>query len=381
MTAYPENELFNGDVRSQAHKAFDASEISKESLHKIEEAYPCKLYTPHFFIAFALGLLTTIALIFAGFLAWLLTSAESSGGIAALCVFMSALCYVLLELMVKSKKYYNAGVDNVLMFFILVFSAGIFLSNFENTSWILFSGMLMLVAAWLCIRFNDAFMAVLSCAFLLIGIFLLILKLGDASLTIVPFVIMAVMALLYLLVNKIQKRVKFIYEKSLAVLTIFLLMSFYAAGNYWVISELQNSITNVPRPVSFGWIFWIFTFLLPVFYIVYGVVKKDLLHIRTGLFLVVITILTYKHYFTLLPLEVEMLLAGILLVGLSYFLIKWLRPSRYGYTSEVNDTNPAWKNIEALVIAETMSGGQTATAHDQLMAGGSGGGGGASGEF
>lgn len=381
MTAYQENELFNGDMKSRAHSAFDAAEISKESLHKIEEAYPCKLYTPHFFIAFALGLLTTIAIIFAGFLAWLLTSAESSGGIAALCFFMGALCYVLLELMVKSKKYYNAGVDNVLMFFILAFSAGVFMGDFENTSWVLFNGMLMLVAAWLCLRFNDAFMAVLSCAFLLIAIFLLILKLGDAALAFVPFVMMAVIAVLYFSVNKIQKRAKFIYEKILAVLTIFLLMAFYAAGNYWVISALQSAITDIRRPVAFGWLFWMFTFLIPVLYIVYGVVRKDLLHIRTGLFLVAITILTYKYYFTLLPLEVEMLLAGMLLVGLSYFLIKWLRPSRHGYTSEVNHAEPAWKNIEALVIAETMSGGQTSTAHDQLMAGGSGGGGGASGEF
>jgi hypothetical protein len=75
-----------------------------------------------------------------------------------------------------------------------------------------------------------------------------------------------------------------------------------------------------------------------------------------------------------------MSLAGLALVGLSYFLIQWLQPARHGYTSEGNTARPTWKNIEALVIAETMSGEQTTT-QDHLMAGGSGGGGGASGEF
>ncbi len=380
MTAYPENELYNCDVRSQARASADASEISKESLHKIEQAYPCKLYTPHFFIAFALGLLTTIAVIFAGFLAWLLTSAESSAGFSALCFFMAALCYVLLELMIKSKNYYNAGVDNALQFFILAFSAGIFLSNFDNISWVLFYGTMMLIAMWLCVRFNDAFMAVLACAFFLICVFFSVLKLGNAALALAPFAMMATIAMLYLMVNKVKPKAKFLFEKSLTFLTIFLLISFYAAGNYWVISELQSSLLNARGPVPFGWIFWIFTVSIPFIYIVYGVAKKDLLHVRSGLFLVAATILTYKYYFTFLPIEFEILLAGLILVGLSYFLIKWLQPARHGYTSEGNAPRPAWKNIEALVIAETMSAGQ-ATTQDHLMAGGSGGGGGASGEF
>jgi hypothetical protein len=380
MTAYPENELYNCDVRSHAQASADASEISMESLHKIEEAYPCKLYTPHFFIAFAFVLLTTITVIFAGFLAWLLTSADSSGGISALCSFMAALCYFLLERMVKSKSYYNAGVDNALQFFVLAFFAGIFLSNFDNISWLLFYGSMMIVASWLCLRFNDAFMAVLACAFFLICIFLSVMKLGHAALALAPFAMMLTIALLYFVVNKVKPKAKFLYEKSLTILTIFLLLSFYAAGNYWVISELQSSLLGASGPVPFGWIFWIFTVSTPLLYILYGVAKKDLLHVRTGLFLVAATIITYKYYFTFLPIEFDMLLAGLALVGLSYFLIKWLQPARHGYTSEGNAPRPAWKNIEALVIAETMSGGQTTT-QDHLMAGGSGGGGGASGEF
>lgn len=170
------------------------------------------------------------------------------------------------------------------------------------------------------------------------------------------------------------------FEKCINVFTIFLLIAFYAAGNYWVINELQLSEFSHSIPGSLSWIFWTFTFSIPVVYIFYGVVKKDLLHIRTGIVLALMMVLTYKYYFTILPVEIEMLFIGTFVIVLCYFLIKWLRPERYGYTSEMISPKPSWRNIEALVIAETM-GGSEAPLKNDLMSGGSSGGGGASGEF
>lgn len=172
MTAYSEDELHSRYVRSQARESFEANEISKESFAKIEQAYPCTLYTPHIFIALAMGLVTIIAVVFTGFLAWLLFNTDSSIGISSLCIFMCAACYFCLEWMVRSKKYFNAGVDNVLMVLILAFFAGIFVSYSENPPWILVNGALMLVSLWLCIRFADSFMAMVSVSFFLITFFL-----------------------------------------------------------------------------------------------------------------------------------------------------------------------------------------------------------------
>jgi len=282
--------------------------------------------------------------------------------------------------MVKNKSYFNAGIDNALMVLVLVFSGGIILSYFQDIPWILFTGLIMLVALWLCLRFADAFMAIISCGFFLAFTFLFYLKSGIAAVEYFPFVMILIIGILYFFTEKVKKRIKFIYEKCLMALTVFLLLAFYAAGNYWVINQLQSSVIDVPGAIHPGWVFWIFTFLMPLLYIFYGVIKKSLLHLRTGLFLVAFAVFTYRYYYTFLPLESMMLVGGLVLVATSYFFIKWLQPSRYGYSSENTFSRPAWSNAEGLVIGATM-GGLSKTADNHLMDGGSGGGGGASGEF
>lgn len=380
MTAYPHDELYNCYVNSEANSAFESSEISKESLAKINESYSCKLYTPNFFISIVLGIVTVIAVIFTGFLIWLLTNATSSTGITFICLLLTLISYVLLEWMVKRKKYFNAGVDNALMLLVLGFLAGAILGSVDNPSWIFFNGLLMIVSLWLCIRFADSFMAIISGSFFLVFCFLLFLQTGNAAIIYFPFGMLGVIAILYFAIAKLKKHVSFVYEKCISVLTVFLLLAFYAAGNYWVISELQSVSYTTQAPFAFGWLFWILTYVIPIIYIAYGILKKDLLHIRSGIILVAATVFTYKYYHDLLPLELEMLLAGLLLVVISYSLIKWLSPARNGFTSETTSAQPAWKNVEALIIAETM-GGDKPGEPDQIFAGGSGGGGGATGDF
>ena len=293
---------------------------------------------------------------------------------------MTLLSYISLEWIVKEKMYFNAGVDNALMVLVISFIAGFFLSNFENPSWILLNGVLMIISLWLSIRFVDAFMAIVSGAFFFVLCFLCFLKSGATSIIYFSLLMIVLIGIMYLLLNKIKKQVRFMYEKCINALTIFLLIAFYAAGNFWVINELQLSVFSHSIPGTFGWIFWTFTFVIPVVYIFYGVVKKDILHIRTGIVLVMMMALTYKFYFTILPVEIEMLFIGTFLIVLCYFLIKWLRPERRGFTSEMISAKSSWRNIEALVIAETM-GGSEAPQKDNLFSGGSSGGGGASGEF
>ncbi|MEO6134271.1 MAG: hypothetical protein ABIP35_03900 [Ginsengibacter sp.] len=380
MTAYSHDELYNCYVNSEANSAFESSEISKEILAKVKGSYSCKLYTPSLFIAIALGIVTVIAVIFTGFLVWLLANADSSTGITFICLLMTLISYVLLEWMVKRKKYFNAGVDNALMLLVLGFLAGAILGSVDNPPWIFFNGLMMVVSLWLSIRFADSLMTIVSGSFFLVFCFLLILKTGNAAIIYFPFGMMGIIAILYFGVAKLKKHVSFVYEKCISVLTVFLLLAFYIEGNYWIVNELQSVSYTTKAPFAFGWLFWIFTYVIPVIYIVYGIMKKDLLHIRSGIILVAATVFTYKYYHDLLPLEFEMLLVGLLLVGISYYLIKWLSPSRNGFTSEATSSQPAWKNVEALIIAETM-GGDKPGEPDQIFSGGSGGGGGATGDF
>ena len=50
MQAYNKINLTNKYVQEQAMEALQAACISNESYNRILQAYPCKLYTPNYFI-------------------------------------------------------------------------------------------------------------------------------------------------------------------------------------------------------------------------------------------------------------------------------------------------------------------------------------------
>lgn len=110
--------------------------------------------------------------------------------------------------------------------------------------------------------------------------------------------------------------------------------------------------------IPLGWLFWILTIIIPPFYILYGVIKRDFLFMRTGLVLIAATVLTIRHYHAILPAEIAMLIAGLLLISISYFLIKYLATAKNGYTFQyLHPANKRLLNAEALIIAQTFKPG------------------------
>ena len=285
----------------------------------------------------------------------------------------------------KRKQYYNAGVDNVLMIMVIAFIVSAFFISDYETSWLVISGVTMVIALWLSIRFTDAFMAMVSYCCLFIFLFLLYLKAGNIAKATAPLMMMAVSALVYFVMKKMINSKTFMYRFCFKAVTFLTLVTFYASGNYFIVKEVSNQMFHLQLslndPIPFGWLFWILTLIIPPAYIIYGIIKKDFLVMRTGLGLIAATIFTVKYYYTILPVEMEMLIAGIILIALSYALIKYLATPKYGFTS--NDLYPSKKetlNAEALIIAETFNKQPTIESNG-LYGGGSGGGGGATGEF
>jgi hypothetical protein len=384
MQAYSKIDLNNKYIQQQATEAVQTACISKESYNKILQAYPSKLYTPNYFIRIALGLLSIIAVLFSGLLLWLLFSASSAPAIKTLLIFLAILCYITLELLVKRKQYYNAGVDNVLMIMVIAFIVSAFFISDYETSWLFLSSVLMFIGLWLSIRFTDAFMAMVSYCCLFMFLFLLYLKAGNIAKATAPLM-MAVSALAYFVLKKLINSKTFMYLFCFKTVTFLTLVTFYASGNYFIVKELSNQMFNLQLslndPIPLGWLFWTLTLIIPPAYIICGIIKKDFLVMRTGLGLIAATIFTVKYYHTILPVEIEMLVAGIIFIALTYALIKYLATPKYGFTSA--DLYPSKKealNAEALIIAETFNK-QSTIESNGLYGGGSGGGGGATGEY
>ncbi len=143
MPAYNSNDLYNQIVRQQASDAFRTTCISEESYKKILQSHPVKLFTPNHFIRIALGVVTIIAVLFIAILLGLLFATSGPARLVILCFFLGIACYVALELIVKNKYHYNAGVDNILMVSVIIFIISAFFVYDITTDYILISGIAM----------------------------------------------------------------------------------------------------------------------------------------------------------------------------------------------------------------------------------------------
>ncbi|MEO8860811.1 MAG: hypothetical protein ABI358_05275 [Ginsengibacter sp.] len=385
MPAYSFEDLYNKFAGKEAAEALRTFCISKNSHDKILEKYPAKLYTPNYFIRIALGLLTFVAVLFSGLLLWLLTSASSTGSISTLLITLAILCYIALELLVKKKKYYNAGVDNVLMTFIIIFIGSTFAFQDFEVSWLLISGVIMVISLWLATRFTDGFMAVISYSSLLIFIFRLYLLAGNIAMLTAPFLIMAASVFIYLLMKKLIKSKIFSYRFCFKCVLFLTLITFYGSSNYFVVKELSSELfqrqISDSNSLPLGWFFWLMTFIIPPAYIIFGIIKKDFLVMRTGLALIAATIFTIKYYYAFWPIELEMITMAIIFIASAYLLIRYLKDGKFGFTSlNLYAANNGILNAEALIIAQTFNEQPTAN-NAGLYNGGSGGGGVASGDF
>lgn len=386
MKAYNSTDLYNLHVQEEASKAFHASCIGDDSYKNILEKHQHKLYTPNYFIRIGLAVLTIIAILFSGILLGLVFGADGEAGLISLLIFFAVVCYAILELFVKVKNYYNAGIDNILMLSVLTFILfALFIEDYGN-QYLVAAAIATIVCLWLCIRFTDAFMAMLAYASFFLFIFLLYIKAGDIAKATASFVMMIVSAAAYFLMNKLYKNERLLFYKfSFQLIILLTLVTFYACGNYFVVKELSNEMfglnLGLHDPIPYGWLFWIFTIAIPPAYIFYGIKKKDLLFIRTGLLLIAITIFTVRYYYSILDAEVAMMIAGLILIAKSYFLIKFLKTPKQGFTFEnTGFVSKELLNAEALIIAQTF-GEKKSPEHGFEFGGGSSGGGGATGDF
>jgi uncharacterized membrane protein YgcG len=384
MQAYSYTNLYNKYVREQVLEAFQRKGINRETYEKTVRAHPFDLYTPNYFIRLALGLLTIIAVLFSTLLIWLVTGASNDDATVVLFVFTACICYAALELFAGNKKYYNAGIDNVLMCFTIICLSGAFLVNDYSNSYIVTSGFMVLFCLWLCIRFTDAFMAILSCCALILFVFFICMKMGAFGKTAAPFILMILAAVVYFTMKKLlHKQHLLLYDFCCRSVLFLTLLTFYASGNYFIVNELSNEIFPSSSPhntIPLGWFLWTFTIMVPLIYLAWGVAKKDILFIRTGLGLFAATIFTIRYYYSFYPAEIEMLVSGILLIAISYVLIKYLRTPKQGFSFEKDPYRNNVSNAEALIIAQTF-GKKASESKGFDFGGGSSGGGGATGNY
>jgi hypothetical protein len=232
-------------------------------------------------------------------------------------------------------------------------------------------------------------MGILAFIALLVIIFYGVTPLGNMAKTIMPFLLMTISFMVYWLAKNYSNnnRLRY-YQHCCTLIKILALLILYAAGNYFVVREVSNSLFDLQlkegESIPYGWIFWIPTVLLPAIYIFRGLQKKDVILLRAGLILVAAVIFTIRYYYHLAPLEIAMSIGGTVMIVTAYFITKYLTPPKHGFThAEPNDPDLAGLlQVEALIVAQTFHqtpAPETGQRFD--FGGGSGGGAGATDSF
>lgn len=393
MIIYNNIWLANLLIRDEAQKARKAEAISIEEQKKIEEKYPVGFYSPNIFIRIGLFILTCIIVSFSIGLLMLMVSDTNVIDKWGFSLFVGILTYIALEVMVRKSNHFKSGVDDALMWI----SAGLFLTAFimlqtdVNSAFPyprIFS-FICLLALYYALRFTDMLMTAVSLIALIATIFFIWEGLFSWGRATMPFLIMLICLGIYILSKRsVGKKATMYYINCLSVVQIISLLILYLAGNYFVVQTLSipagsygwGDMKDIPVP--FAPFFWAWTILLPLVYIYFGLRKKDVIILRTGLILVAAAAFTFRNYYHLMPIEGVLSIVGAILLGGCYMVMKYLKTPKHGFTYEDLDSDNFMDKlkVESLVVSETFSGAQP-QGNSTRFGGGDFGGGGASSNF
>ncbi len=384
MIAYNKLWLYNLYVLNEANEAFYNGIITLEEKARIREKHPFRFYTPNSFLVIGLFLLTVIIAIFSiGLFSLPFISGDVETIMGIIATIVGLVSYAALEFFTRKRHHYNSGVDHALM----LVSASCFMIGLNSlfSPFALFNAFAAaILASYLGLRFTDAFWSSVAFCSTIVMIVLGIMTYIPVLKPFLPILLIGWCALSLLMVKAWRKTTQRIYyASSLLSLEVFAAIGFYAFGNYSVVKEIGNTLLNPSAgnaPIPFVLIFWSFTILVPFIYLLYGIMRKNILYIRISLFCIAAMTLTIRYYYALLPAETILTLAGITLIGLSWFLINYLKRPRYGFTSLKLKSSKENKNLESLIVVESFSNNSTSS-ESQLFQGGSGGGGGATGNY
>lgn len=380
-------------MQQEAERWLAKGIITEAEYQRVVEAYPDKLYRPNVFIRIGLFLLTVLIIACGLSLLVLITDIKSAGGIGMIFICWGIIASFALEIFIRQWHIYQAGVDDALLWAAvgLVFEGISLLAEDLSGTWN--SAIIMVLAAWGIWRYADRFMTFVAYSAMISLVFNLVIVHGPSGTAAIPFVVMGISVMAWFLFTRLHGRASLRhYHACLSVSKVAALLSFYLAGNYYVVQHL-NAVRWDPvfhrhwsRSAlgTLSWLWWTFTILTPLYYVMTGLRKKDAMLIWTGLALTIASVVTVRYYYHILSTELAMILGGSISMVVAYVVIHYLKTPKLGFTSARPDDPHPLKSmpIEALLVAETFKSipGQPI---DQAprFGGGSGGGAGAGGTY
>jgi hypothetical protein len=392
MIAYPKDSLFNLEILDKSKEWLNKRIISESQYSEIKDKHQHGLFIPNIFVRIGLFVLTVILVnaalgLFSMFFIVLNTT---PGVISGFAIFYGIIIMAGLELAIANKKTFRAGIDDGLLYLgigSLVFGISFLFSDAidrTDNELLVYSLLALPFFVGAAIRYLDNVMMI--CAFICLNLFIfsILIKLGNFGKAAAPFVIMASSACIYFIARKyLEKEFLHFWKQNLKVLQFLALITFYFAGNYFVVRELSIEMFDLSlqegQDIPFGFIFHLTTVLVPILYLYFGGKLKDRIIFWSGLFTIVLSALTFKYYYSLGHHSVSLTIGGLAIALVTWYAIRYFSPSRAGITSEKEDELIS-SDAEALVQTfsfsqkpEVVSTGNTELGGGEFGGGGAGG--------
>lgn len=385
MQAYNKTELENFFLAEEAEKLYNKKFLSKQRLSELTSQLMQLKSNSNVLFRFGFFLLGNFlfSTVVGAFSVILLSIGGERFGLMAF--FYAAIAYVGLEILVKLKFFRHGLDDSFLLISQAAFLIGIGITTESFSAVFAF----MIVAG---LFFAVRFMHTISAVFAFIGL------LGLFSSAIIEhnllpkfylsFVCFISAVLVYFTAVYFRKKENlYPYFKTLDVIRMVTLLLGYLAVNYLVVreiaSELMDLEVSLDSDIPFAVVFYGLTFLIPLVYFFFGIKIKDKIILYAGLITLVLGFSSIRYYYSILPLEYVMVIAGVLLFGLAYFSIQKLKNKTEGVTFQPDrDTNNSFLlNAQVLMTVANATTPPPANSSPMDFGGGGFSGGGAGETF
>ena len=382
-------ELEKREIVSAASDLYKSKILDEEQLNKIRSEYASKLYTPSLFMKILLFIISLIGMsTIIVPIGLIFTSIGEMGFRFSLFVLGIILIIFTEKIFIKQGHHYKSGVTEAGIYTGLSFIAFSIL-GFEGDLKLGYAIVGFLFAGFVAVRYLDLPGLILTLFFLGWILFQIITGIGGIVEALMPFIFMTTFGLIYWFSKKLQKKLpNVIFDSQFVILKSCALILFYCAGNYFVVRELSIKLMGLTLAehddIPFAFLFYLFTALIPVGYIYFGVKKRSILLIRVGLLTLALGVTTFKYYFSLGHPMLTITVSGGVLIAIALLLLNYLKVIRNGFTRE-QLLHDKWssKDLTAIIASQTL-GGHAINAeikNDDLFKGGSFGGAGAGAEW
>lgn len=395
MTAYDKILLDNVYIDEEANRLKESGFISQEQYKGLSYQLPKLKSQNNLFIRigfFVLGCLLYSSV--CGFISLLGLGIMDNAYLFFIYLF-AIIGFGVKEYMSREMKYFGFGLDDAFILgAILALLIGVGLTFEQNYDPSYLAVIIVMAAASSIayLRYLNLSLALLACIGITGSAAYLIFDYLIIGKAILPFAMLLFSGAGYFISKKkIQNQASPYYDNGLKLAKGFCLILFYLAGNYYVVRELNFSLSEdyfyngVSPEIPFALFFWVFTFIIPVVYLVFSLKTKDRMMLWIGFLALCFSFFTFRMYHHVLPPEAALTIGGFVLFAFTYFAIKKTKHKETGITFKADRfTNPnAFANLQTLVAASQFGIKPETKAEESPMEFGGGGfsGGGSNGEF